>query len=314
MKTHESVEGIFAGLAETIMTVDQTKEDIANLLEIVTALQEALDEAEQTLTGQFNDYSASAETEFGSISEKLLEIASRFDAVDLKLAEPHSHDLEEHDHPLPSHDHPLQEHSHTDIETELAQLRSWRSALTDLEQRLTTEIADRKKADSAPHAKQHLMGKDIIPIATEKTRGLMSPTHVKKLKALPSAAKIARGSYGPAPSADSKLRTYSWVIANPAVGGIAGPKMLEEHAVVQIDSYTTAATSVAFNIENRTTIGSAGTDIMTAEQTAVVAGAVTDLSGVTWKSLQKDSWLWLDISNVTGTPGQIIVTLTTTVA
>lgn len=100
---------------------------------------------------------------------------------------------------------------------------------------------------------------------------------------------------------------WAWIIDLPAIGGIPGLKIPRSCRVTSIQSYTTAETSVTFNIEERATLGSAGTDIMAAEQVAVVTGALT--TEFTEIVLEKDHWLWIDISAVSGTPGYLMVTL-----
>jgi hypothetical protein len=105
---------------------------------------------------------------------------------------------------------------------------------------------------------------------------------------------------------------FSWTIVNPTAGsGIPGPQLREAHTGTRISSYVTAATSVAFNIEERGTIGAAGTDLLAADQTATTTGATT--TTLSNPGLAADCWLWLDISAVTDTPAILVVTLATTV-
>jgi len=104
-------------------------------------------------------------------------------------------------------------------------------------------------------------------------------------------------------------RTYTFVIGNLATGGIPGPRLNEFHTVERIDSYVTGATSVTFNIEERATIGSAGVDILSSDQVADVDGA-SKTTPFANDSLAEASWLWVDISNVSGTPGILVITLT----
>jgi hypothetical protein len=101
------------------------------------------------------------------------------------------------------------------------------------------------------------------------------------------------------------------VISTPATGGVPGPRLKEGQTVTRIDSYVTAATSATFNIESRSTIGTPGTDLLAADQVAVTTGA-SDAS-FAYSSLAADSWLWIDISGVNGTPGQLVISLSTTV-
>ena len=102
--------------------------------------------------------------------------------------------------------------------------------------------------------------------------------------------------------------TYTWVISSPAVGGIPGPRIPMAKTVDRVDSYTTAATNMWFNIEHRSTIGSAGTDVLSADLVAGVSGAMS--SGFASSSLPSGSWLWVDIAGVSGTPGTGVITMT----
>jgi hypothetical protein len=109
----------------------------------------------------------------------------------------------------------------------------------------------------------------------------------------------------------SNVRTYTWVIATPAVGGVLGPRLKEAHTATRIDSYVAAATSATFNIEERSTIGSAGSNLLSSDQVADVNGETT--TSFADSALAADNWLYLDISATSGTPGQLVVTLSCTV-
>lgn len=82
--------------------------------------------------------------------------------------------------------------------------------------------------------------------------------------------------------------------------------------MTRIDSYVAAATSVTFNIEERTSIGSTGTNLLSSDQVAVTTGA-SQTGSFNDSSIASGSWLYLDISAVSGSPGQVVVTLTCTV-
>lgn len=113
------------------------------------------------------------------------------------------------------------------------------------------------------------------------------------------------------PTEGTKVKTYTWVISSPAVGGVLGPRIPEAQTVSRIDAYVQAATSVTFNIEERSAIGSAGTNIMTSDLAADADGAAqTEFAN---PSLASGNWLYVDISAVSGTPGQVVITLTTEV-
>jgi hypothetical protein len=78
---------------------------------------------------------------------------------------------------------------------------------------------------------------------------------------------------------------------------------------VRVSSYVTDQTSVIFNIERRPTIGSAGTNLMTADQTAVTTGVDATVS----VAISSNDNMWLDIAAVSGTPNQLTVTMAATV-
>jgi len=114
------------------------------------------------------------------------------------------------------------------------------------------------------------------------------------------------GPQGPM-GAGSAIRSYTWSLSEPAIGGIPGPQLKEAHTAIRLSSYVTNGTSVTFNIEERSTIGGTGTDLLSSDQVATVSGAST--TSFANSSLAADSWLWLDISAVSGTPGNVVITL-----
>jgi hypothetical protein len=123
----------------------------------------------------------------------------------------------------------------------------------------------------------------------------------------------SQGDTGTAGStgAGSNIRVYTWVIQNPAVGGVLGARLKEAHTATRIDSYVMAATSVTFNIEERSTIGTPGSDLLSADQVADVTGETTTVFADS--ALAADNWLYVDISAVSGTPGQVVIVLSCTV-
>lgn len=106
-------------------------------------------------------------------------------------------------------------------------------------------------------------------------------------------------------------KTYTWVITTPAVGGIPGPRLWNSLTALRIDAYVVGGTSITFNIEKRSVIGTAGTDLLASDAVAPVAGVSTMTFADA--SLPQDNWLWLDISALSGVPTKFVVTLTTTV-
>jgi len=107
----------------------------------------------------------------------------------------------------------------------------------------------------------------------------------------------------------SALRTYSWSIPSPEVGYALGPRLAEIHYIGRIDSCVIGSgATVTFNIEERTAPNSIGTDILDTDQVAD-----EDMQSATSFSndeLEEGSWLYLDISGVSGSPEALIVTVT----
>ena len=110
-------------------------------------------------------------------------------------------------------------------------------------------------------------------------------------------------------------KTYTWTISYPAMGGIPGPKLGCLHMLADISAYvvgagTGSSASAIFNIEDRSTIGVAGANLMSGDLTAGVGGA--SASGTfAQASVLADHWLWLDIAAVGGAPSFFVVTLRT---
>lgn len=113
----------------------------------------------------------------------------------------------------------------------------------------------------------------------------------------------------------SNIRTFTWVVQVPIVGGVLGPRLKEAHTVTRIDSYISYITSSSgisskYNIEERTSIGSSGTNILSSEQISTASGV--ESTSFAHENLEEDSWLYLDISEINGTPDQLVVTISAT--
>ncbi len=98
-----------------------------------------------------------------------------------------------------------------------------------------------------------------------------------------------------------------WIIPAPAVGGHPGLEVPAAWTVTRIHAYVVGGTSAALNIEERTAIGSAGTNILTSDLTADLDGAFsTDFANA---GLAAGNTLWVDISNVTGVVTFLVITM-----
>jgi len=118
---------------------------------------------------------------------------------------------------------------------------------------------------------------------------------------------IGTGTSGYSGYSGASPMTYTWVIQNPAAGGIPGPRLKTAKTALRIDSYTTAATNLWFNIEERSTIGTPGSNLLSGDLTAGVTGATT--TSFADANLAADNWLWVDITGVSGTVGTAVITL-----
>jgi len=119
------------------------------------------------------------------------------------------------------------------------------------------------------------------------------------------------------------VNSFTWVISDPEVGGIPGPKIWNNSAGffgydgLRIDSYISGGTDLTFNIQNRFTneILISGTTVYTGLTTSLTLSSdYTEF----WRNssiypniatLINDSWLWLQITNVTGSPDKLVITL-----
>jgi len=111
------------------------------------------------------------------------------------------------------------------------------------------------------------------------------------------------------------LKTYTWVIDSPIVGGIPGPRISSLQTAVRLDYFVVGEGEgdpyLSFNIESRLVNTAPGTDLLTSDVTALV-GAVGNLS-IANPTLAVGYWLWLDISVVHDNVSKFVVTVTTQV-
>ena len=110
----------------------------------------------------------------------------------------------------------------------------------------------------------------------------------------------------------SAIKSFCWSVANPVSGGIPGPRLKQTLSATRISAYTTAATNAIYNIYDRTAVGQTGTKLMVTDMTAVTT-ATEVTSSFNSTALPADSWLWLSITSVSGTPGNLVVSLDSTV-
>jgi len=120
------------------------------------------------------------------------------------------------------------------------------------------------------------------------------------------------GPTGPT-GAGSAYRVYTWVIAYPAAGVIAGPQAYEAQTIKRVSAATTGGTSVAFNVEVRdaSTPGTAGTDVMPGDLTADDDAETYEMTGESGEngSVAADKWIFIDITTVTGDVTQLVISV-----
>jgi hypothetical protein len=107
-------------------------------------------------------------------------------------------------------------------------------------------------------------------------------------------------------------KTYTWVVSNPTIGGIPGPRLSQLQNAVRLDYFVVGGVrtpTLTFNIEDRPLNINPGTNLTTADSIAL-QGAVANLA-ISHPLLPVGDWLWLDIAGVTGSPTYFVVTLTT---
>lgn len=105
---------------------------------------------------------------------------------------------------------------------------------------------------------------------------------------------------------------FTWVITNPATGFIPGPKLYQDFTCTKISSFVSDQTSCGFNIQDRTLAPTTtGLTLLATDQTAVVDGI--DSTIIQNAACPVNSWMWLDIKGTTGSPTQLMVTITGTV-
>jgi hypothetical protein len=114
------------------------------------------------------------------------------------------------------------------------------------------------------------------------------------------------GATGTSGTSGLSERSFTWVIARPSAGDILGPRLNTSWSPSRVDAFCMSSTSVTFNIYYGTSPPSITTQLMASDLTAPTNG--TSFSSFT-TGLVAGNWLVLHISSVSGTPGQLTVTI-----
>ena len=94
-------------------------------------------------------------------------------------------------------------------------------------------------------------------------------------------------------------RYFVWIIPDPTVGAVGQAPIPWNCTVIEVKANVEGGTSATFNIEERSTLGSAGTDILTSDMAADTNGE-TETSAFDNTSLSSDNYLTVTISAVSG--------------
>ena len=85
-------------------------------------------------------------------------------------------------------------------------------------------------------------------------------------------------------------------------------RLYQNLTVLRIDSHINGGTQVDFNVEHRSAVNTTGTALTTTTIPALPGGTETTSFGLS--NLSADNWLYLDITNVTGTVNRLTITIT----
>jgi len=108
----------------------------------------------------------------------------------------------------------------------------------------------------------------------------------------------------------SDNRVFTWSVASPAAGGVYGGKLYQQFTAAKISSYSDG--TCGFNIQDRTSApATTGLTLLATDQTAIPAG----VDGTTLQNTvcPANSWLYLDVKGVSGTPTKLMVTIAGTI-
>ena len=103
-------------------------------------------------------------------------------------------------------------------------------------------------------------------------------------------------------------RYFVWIIPDPTVGTVGQVPIPQDSTVIEVKGNVDDGTSATFNIEERATLGSAGTDILSSDMAADTNGEIVS-SGFNNDSLSADNYLTIDISAVSGAVTDLTIRL-----
>ena len=120
-----------------------------------------------------------------------------------------------------------------------------------------------------------------------------------------TAGTSGSGTSGSSGKSGSGDRTYTWTIANPSTGDVLGPRINSTLTLTNCYTYTMSATNVVFNIYYGV-VGSTST-LLTSDLTGTTTESSTTIFNTS--TISSGSWIVLHVISVSGTPGQLVVSL-----
>lgn len=106
-----------------------------------------------------------------------------------------------------------------------------------------------------------------------------------------------------------QIQQFQFHIQGPIRGyGALMVRLYQNLTVLRVDSHISSGTSVNFHVEIRSSVNSTGTNITSSPMVAVNAGTAT--TSFSNSSLPADNWLFLNITDISGTIGLLTITIT----
>jgi|WetSurMetagenome_2_1015567.scaffolds.fasta_scaffold99698_3 hypothetical protein len=114
---------------------------------------------------------------------------------------------------------------------------------------------------------------------------------------------------GPPPP---QIKQFTYHVQTPAKGsGFVIARMYQNLTVLRVDSHLSAGTSVSFNLEYRSSVNAIGTSITSTPIVALTSG--TQTGSFAYSMLPADNWLFLSVTDISGSVGLLSVTLSCTI-
>jgi hypothetical protein len=106
-----------------------------------------------------------------------------------------------------------------------------------------------------------------------------------------------------------QIKQFQFHIQSPLRGyGALMVRLYQNLTVVRVDSHISSGTSLSFHVESRSSVNSNGVNITSSPMVAVNAGtAITSFSNA---NVPADNWLFLNITDLSGTIGLLTITIT----